>query len=206
MKKILFVLSIATMLLAGVSCKKDNPAEDNSGSEKPVSAVDLGLSVYWATFDMSGEYPDGFDPGKDYFNNVWNNSYITGAWFQYINPKDKANQKFSGRWRMPTHDEWKELIDNCNWEPIEFDSYKFLVATSKIHGHETQSIRFVKNGYRNPDNNDIQNENDGYYWSSTDAGSFGWYVARLRDGGQDFAFLNGEYLCHIRPVWDPKEK
>ena len=61
--------------------------------------------------------------------------------------QDAAHAYMGGEWRMPTKDEWQELIDNCNVTWVgNFD--KTMVAgklfTSKVNGN---SIFFPAAGY-----------------------------------------------------------
>lgn len=81
--------------------------------------IDLGLSVKWATYNIGAESPDGY--GRRY---LWCKNKNQGY--------DMANVTWHGRWRTPTDEEFRELIDNCsyNWEEhgdvrgIRFSSMK----------------------------------------------------------------------------------
>lgn len=104
------------------------------------NAVDLGLSVKWASKNIGAE--NNYDSG-DYFawgevapktnftqqNYVWYNSNTT-YYTKYCNDDnygnitkqttldtsdDAAVVNWGGKWRMPTSKEWKELIDGCFW-------------------------------------------------------------------------------------------
>ncbi len=103
-------------------------------------AVDLGLSVKWASKNIGAE--NNYDSG-DYFawgevapktnftkqNYVWYNS-STDLYTNYCNEDnygniakqntldssdDAAVVNWGGKWRMPTLKEWKELSDGCFW-------------------------------------------------------------------------------------------
>ena len=104
-------------------------------------AVDLGLSVKWATNNLGAETPSQFgyyyswgetDP-KSAFNNLnykWYDNtsgkyskYVTDTVYGKIDGKyvldiedDAARQTWGGNWRMPTQDEFDELFRNCAWE------------------------------------------------------------------------------------------
>ena len=92
--------------------------------------VDLGLSVKWSMLNEGAENPYEF--GKTY---SWNEA------------KDLANDN----WRLPTEEEFSELIDNCDWErnPSGF------TGKSRKNGHHI-FLPYAANieGY-------------GEYWSST---------------------------------------
>lgn len=103
-------------------------------------AVDLGLSVKWASKNIGAE--NNYDSG-DYFawgevasktnftqqNYVWYNS-STKLYTNYCNEDnygnitkqttldtsdDAAVVNWGGKWRMPTLKEWNALIDSCFW-------------------------------------------------------------------------------------------
>lgn len=102
-------------------------------------AVDLGLSVLWATCNVGASAP--YQKGKTYawgetepkedgskdnywFYNKETKSYkdigqdISGTIY------DAARQEWGGDWRMPTKEEIYELIEKCKWEHITtFDVY-----------------------------------------------------------------------------------
>lgn len=145
---------------------KDNGLvfKDSSSNSEPVpNAVDLGLSVKWASFNLGASMPK--DSGKFY---CWgglaatliggSDRFVTG----YVNNKeqyrryntqstygpvdnktvlepsdDVAHVKLGGTWRMPTSEEWQELIDNCTWKSGGSSSTEYyLIATSKINGRK----------------------------------------------------------------------
>ena len=110
----------------------------------PAGAIDLGLSVKWATCNVGASNPE--DPGNYY---AWGEtagksdySWSTYAWggsdkFTKYCPasepsywggagspdnktqldlaNDVANTTKGGSWRMPTDAEWTELRNNCTW-------------------------------------------------------------------------------------------
>ena len=86
--------------------------------------------------------------------------------------QDTANHYMGGKWRIPTEDEWRELLDNCDtaWT----DDYggtrvAGMVFTSKVNGN---SVFFPAAGYC-----DISSINlvgsEGNYWSAS------WYSFSL---------------------------
>lgn len=80
-------------------------AEDKNGH----GWIDLGLSVLWSTVTMDGFYR-------------WNNSeliYDEWSWSYYrktIDGKDAATMRWGEKWRIPTKDEFEELLNKCKWE------------------------------------------------------------------------------------------
>jgi hypothetical protein len=101
-------------------------------------AVDLGLSVKWASCNVGATFPEDFG---DYFawgeaetkeefdtfdgNYKWGNldhgdppiKYNLTDGLTTLLPEDDAAQvHWGGKWRMPSLDEIQELVDNCTFE------------------------------------------------------------------------------------------
>lgn len=102
----------------------------------PTTAIDLGLSVKWASCnigasniidkgclvgwgDSSGEYT--FE--TDYLNKKYVPNNIAGTEF------DIVTRKMGKGWQMPTMEQWKELIDKCKWEWVEFPFCQGYIVT-----------------------------------------------------------------------------
>ena len=91
--------------------------------------VDLGLSVLWATTNLGAtqpeEYGDYFAWGetepKDSYtrdNYKWrdNTKYNNSGGLTSIQLEDDAaHVNWGGEWRMPTKEEYSELIEKCTW-------------------------------------------------------------------------------------------
>ena len=121
--------------------------------------VDLGLSVKWATFNLGATTPDdygdyfswGETETKEYYsvtNYKWGTGkeggirltnifkYNTRSSFGNVDnitvlfPEDDvAHVKWGGIWRMPTKDEWEELLDKCSWIKTEQNGIKGILFT-----------------------------------------------------------------------------
>ena len=102
--------------------------------EPTLEAIDLGLSVKWANFNVGAASPEDFG---DYF--AWGETSTKasyGSWsnYSYGNGSndltkycesdgktvleasdDAATAELGSSWRMPTHDELQELVDECTW-------------------------------------------------------------------------------------------
>ena len=127
-------------------------------------AVDLGLSVKWASFNVGAEKPEDYG---DYFawgetevksrydddnykfresgefRDIKFNKYITDSGYgtedgrTVLEPEDDAaHVKWGGSWRMPTKAEWEELRENCTW------------TWTTIHGVSGYKIQSNKKGYK----------------------------------------------------------
>lgn len=109
----------------------DFSAKASDPTLTPGQAVDLGLSVYWASCNLGATKPEEYG---DYY--AWgetspksqftkdNYSYYDSNMAQYIDigenisgtQYDAATVNWGSDWRMPTRTEMKELIDNCTWQ------------------------------------------------------------------------------------------
>ena len=84
---------------------------------------------------------------------------------------DAASAILGQGWRMPTFDEWNELLDpeNCTWAwktPADGFAGNGWLVTSKIPGYEANSIFLPAAGMRYEANEVSIAEERGYYWSS----------------------------------------
>lgn len=102
-------------------------------------AVDLGLSVKWATCNVGATSPSDYgdyfawgetEPKDNYSDNTYKwcrgedyiTKYCTDKKYGTVDNKtvldsedDVARVKWGGKWRMPTREEFKELVDKCRW-------------------------------------------------------------------------------------------
>ncbi|MCF0173613.1 MAG: hypothetical protein HUJ91_07820 [Bacteroidales bacterium] len=148
--------------------------------------VDLGLSVKWATCNVGAE--SGTDYGQ-YFawgetaekSDYSKDSYKWGKYDSSAAPDfgmtkykstgpttleagdDPATANWGSKWRTPTRDEIKELLDNCNWTWETKEGVKGYTLTSKTNGN---SIFLPVAGYY--DGNALYSVGDGgSYWGSS---------------------------------------
>ena len=132
--------------------------------------VDLGLSVKWAACNICAESPeedgDHFAWGeispRDYCTEE--NSLTYGIELPDISgdPQyDAARANWGGSWRLPTHEECKELALKCDWKWIEGTENNGMLVT----GPSGNSIYFPAAGY--VDYFWLDRTHGGYYWSST---------------------------------------
>ena len=143
---------------------------DWMANPQPV-AVDLGLSVKWARYNVGAtspeEYGDYFSWGEIAPKNEykWGNySYGTsknGPFSEYVlDPAygtvdhktvldledDAAHAAWGDDWRMPSREEFDELKNNCTWTWTEKNGVKGYCVTSNISGYTGNSIFLPANG------------------------------------------------------------
>ena len=163
--------------------------------------VDLGLSVKWATCNVGANSPEKYGlyfawgetigyTGEQVTSGVrvfdWN-SYNSGPAASISTnltlEQDAAHVNLGGNWRMPTKDEWQELLDNC--DAVWTDDYNGTgvtgrMFTSKVNGN---SVFFPAAGYC-------------YYSLMFDVGSYGKYWSaswRSSDYATSFSFEYNDY-------------
>ena len=115
-------------------------AAGNVGAKNP---EDYGLYFAWG--ETTGYTAEQVTSGVRAFNSA---SYTASVISTDLTlEQDAAHINMGGKWRMPTDDEWQELIDNCN--VVWTDDYNGTgvagrVFTSKINGN---SVFFPAAGY-----------------------------------------------------------
>ena len=139
-----------------------------------VNAVDLGLSVLWADCNVGGdsELPIGglygwADPTgtvtslnvEDYVPLL---KYLSGQIPTNISGTeyDIAIAKWGQGWRIPSKEDWKELIEKCKWTKEK----AFHVNGYRVEGPNGNSIFLPNTGLRFGEK--ISNTDAGYYWTS----------------------------------------
>ena len=61
---------------------------------------------------------------------------------------DVATQKLGKWYRLPSDDDWQELLDNCTWEPITTTVLtETVVAGWKVKGKNGNEIVLPSTGY-----------------------------------------------------------
>lgn len=160
------------------------------------TAVDLGLSVKWASCNVGATKPEGYG---DYFawgetksknEYSWSNykfelgideygpfsKYVTDSRYGTLDNKivldnedDVARVNWGGNWRMPQDADWTELQNNCTW--IWTDNFNGTgiagrIVTSNKPGYEGNFIFLPAAGYRN--GTDLEDVGScGWYWASS---------------------------------------
>ena len=123
-------------------------------------------------------------------------------------PKDKdaAAQLWGGTWRMPTIDEWNELINYCKWTKAT----KNGVEGYNVTGNGNTIFIPLDGQYNGSDI--IQKNETTVYWTSEpkpDGTNENAYGAVITTDGNNHQFVNGTNLRYmgsvIRPVRDKRQ-
>ena len=155
-------------------------------SREGPEAVDLGLSVMWASYNLGASSPT--EVGNRYaWGEVKPKSSFSLAGYKWLKgaintlikynrrpilgyngfadsksilepQDDAAHVEYAGKWRMPTREECEELINNCTWQSTNVNSMTGYWATSKINGNRI----FIP----------TPNEQVGNYWTSSEGSEY----------------------------------
>ena len=192
----------------GTSVGKAPAAQDEQQGISTDQKVDLGLSVYWAGWNVGASSPEGYG---DYY--AWgetnakssyteDNSSTYGKSMGSIagnSTYDVASVEWGGNWRMPTKDEFKELIDRCTCTWTTYEG----VNGYKVTGPNGNSIFLPAAGCRLGTSLDSKRWS-GYYWSATpdERDTDSAYDLGFIEGGHAIGLLNRSYGFSVRPVSD----
>lgn len=194
MKKFLFIPMLAALL----SCSSEDE-----------HAVDLGLSVLWADCNVGANLPEEFGDYYSWGDTMANRPYTnedcssyphckdldgdgdisTGSEFTYIGDDisgkeqyDAATAKWGNGWKMPTKEQFEELLTKCEWVPCEKNGVKGF----QITGPNSNSIFLPIAGY-GPAEIRSEFKDELFYWTST-----------FQSNEDAWALNSG----HREPLWD----
>ena len=192
---------------------------------KVADAVDLGLSVKWASWNVGAESPEDYGSyyawgeteeksSYDWSTYKWCNGsydtqtkYCTDSDYGIVDNKtvldswdDVAHVKWGGGWRMPTRDEIKELCEKCSWQWTTVNG----IYGRKVTGPNGNSIFLPAAGYRYGTEEFDCRGWRGYYWSGTLDGDDSYNAYYLYfDSGYGFWNRTTRSDGHsVRPVTD----
>lgn len=187
-------------------------------------AVDLGLSVKWATcnvgafssWESGGYYAWGETEEKTQYDwstykycdgtQFYMTKYCTNSSYGSVDNKtvldvedDVAHVKWGGSWRVPTTSEIYELINNCSWNWTVNNGVNGYTVT----GSTGNSIFLPVTGYRYGTAYH-NNETLGYFWSngliSGPEARSAYHTVYLSQAYTYQATLARSYGLTIRPV------
>jgi hypothetical protein len=175
---------------------EDYPAEPSLGGTKG-EAIDLGLSVKWASWNIGASAPEEYgayyawgetEPkwwdGYSWTTYKWCNGsnqtmtkYNTNSTYGFVDYKstlesedDVAQKLWGGAWRMPTLVEIKELLDNCTIVWTNSNGINGCRFYSNLEGYSDRSVFFPAAGLYNLYGDGVALMNAGevlYYWTSS---------------------------------------
>ena len=202
MKKNLILLAcLALGLMASCENKKDEPkVSDANGHE----FVDLGLSVKWATMNVGASSPEGLGFYFAWGETTLKDKYSIDNYTFKANPTklslsdDAAHVNWGGVWRMPTEEEFNELVTKCMITLENTNTVRFTAANGKY-------ILMPLAGFAKEDGS-FKNVGDcGYYWTnaiSNNTQAVDLIFKETFSGAEVLGLNNGNRFCglSVRPV------
>ena len=175
-------------------------------------AVDLGLSVLWASCNVGATKPEEYGgyyawgetkEKKEY--TLWNYEFynlLTGRFTDIgkdiSGTKYDVAKKLGEGWRMPTIEEFIELTQDCEWT----DSICNGIKGKKVLGENGNSIFLPLAGVGEPISSVIPSGEYGFYWSSNKYDERGVRSCHLSPQGVALVDCDAYYGLPIRPVKD----
>ena len=182
-------------------------AEETTADSGTYEAVDLGLSVRWATCNIGAESPEDYGNYYAWGETETKDEYSTSNSVTYAVSRisdfsgdtkyDAATANWGGSWRMPTYSEMKELVDDCTWEWTTLNEvYGYLVT-----GSNGNSIFIPSAGHFTGSSFD-SSDSHGCYWSSTPGTSTTTaYYLYIENGKYNMYAYSYRYVGRpVRPV------
>ena len=179
--------------------------------------VDLGLSVKWATKNLGAYSPEGYGSyfawgetsPKNSYDEKNSKTYGDNCYWYDIggdSSTDAARADWGGSWRLPTAEEFQELLDNCRWRWTTLNGVKGYKALSKKNFH---SIFLPATGFR-AETSVYRAGEIGNYWSSTphedhSRSLYAYQLAFFR-GDHYVDYFYRYYGFAVRPVSEYKSR
>ena len=159
--------------------------------------VDLGLKsgTLWATCNVGADFPEqlgkyfawGELMEKAEYSDYSYNFVRQGNTSDLAATNDVANKAWGGKWRMPTHAEFNELLTACEWS---WEEYRGVIG-SRVVGPNGNSIFLPAASYK-----------DDNYYGVPDTMTYGSYWSRTH-GSVDVTPVTGtELIFGIRAYDD----
>lgn len=181
--------------------------------------VDMGLSVKWASWNLGATAPEeagayfAWGETKPKSSYTWNNYIIPGEEIHFYkypdNPSllpehDAAHLHLGGTWRIPTEEEFKELLQNCVWTWTNVNDINGIEVRSCTTGN---SIFIPAVGSGDHDQIKFWNQYGDYWTSSKGENDSSWakyclIVPKEINGGPSIGNSVKYIGMPVRPVCD----
>ena len=218
-------------LAASIIDKERKAIDSDTLTVMPSRWIDLGLpsGILWAAYNVGATSPEEYGgyyawgETEEKSSYTWENYKYTIEYEEYEDNGfnwicqslgddisggnyDIANIHWGNGAKMPRLTDIKELFDNCFWELSTYNGVKGMSIT----GQNGNSIFLPFGGGRDDSESCYDDNEEGYYWSSTSSHSTEAYYLFIW-GGEEPGRDVGDpvrYLGHsVRPVKDkPKEE
>lgn len=191
-----------------------HPVDENKGNRSNLEnalfsdLIDMGTSVLWCAYNLGAEnnlddgdyYSWGALNKAEYFGkNVWGYKQVIKKNISGQSDCDAARSILGDGYRIPTVEEWKELLAVCNYDSqkvtIKGRNFVKLVSTKT---NNTLLLPFI--GHME---SDVCNSLLAQYWTSEQDTGKSSFICQFHDSGWDFTSVPKWYGSPIRPVYAP---
>lgn len=214
------LLVVAGLAACGANDDSPGPDPQPDGAALRAEALDLGLSVRWASHNLGAEAPEQYggyygwgDPaGLHTTDEVYDaqRNWLPGLYGGPNPPEqiagtelDVARAKWGGAWRLPTHAEIEEL-EACARQWTEVNG----VGGFRLTGPNGNRIFLPAAGSR-LDREVFDAGTAGYYWTGTsvsDSGAEDAYRLYLGEEGANTGPTQRYRGLSVRPVYDDGDR
>lgn len=193
LRTFLFAALLPVVSLGLVSCEPESEDDNTTPGTSSYKAVDLGLSVKWASCNVGAKSPEDYGTYFAWGETAAKSSYTTDNsltadlslsalrsrgiidFIGNLTPAyDAATANWGGSWRMPTSAEIYELRNDCTWRWTTQNG----VYGCKVTGPNGNSIFLPATGYCTGSGSAIYTERRGDYSSADYSGGGLEFVGR----------------------------
>lgn len=187
-----------------------------SGIHRGHTFVDLGLSAYWASYNVGASKPQDFGDfyawGETSTKDVYSDYNLESNTSVDLGPSDDAaTAHWGGDWHMPSKEQLDELLNKCRWIWMNYEG----VQGAMVIGSNGNCIFLPAASFSHKESNVDENSIGiyGSYWSKTYINSS--YATELIFGTQElYAYGKEGFYYHfgitgtraagrsVRPVMD----
>ena len=194
-----------------------------------IPAVDLGLSVCWATYNIGSVIPE--ECGNYY---AWGevstkSSYSISnyKWMNYVSSTNVTLLKYNNKsnwgvvdylhtlelsddvaytnkgsyWRIPSTAEWEELMENCEWKWTSIGGYRGYLITSKKSGYTDRQIFLPANGAYEDYERMYKGEYC-FYWANSHYDCVNAWLFSANSSTKKMSTLARNYGCGVRAIYE----
>ena len=173
--------------------------------------VDLGLpsGILWAKYNVGASSPEEYGDYYAWGETETKSSYGMSNYNLYdLNIDisntnyDVATQKWGNGARIPSLENFKELLSNCSWYDSSYNGIRGYYAK----GSNGNKIFFPFSGYK-MNSLTIHRNYAGCFWSSTPSGDLAYILECFSEEGLDdkdyiYCYVDKDYGMTVRPVKD----
>jgi hypothetical protein len=117
---------VLTVCFVSIACAQGKTEVEGNDIEKfktVAPAVDLGLSVKWASWNVGATKPEEYGGYFGWADPTGTKTSTSNSDYPSANPPnnicgteyDAAHVHWGDSWRLPTREEQLELVNNCEW-------------------------------------------------------------------------------------------